>query len=449
MRRRQWQAGGAVLIVGGLAVAGAVGQGAQNPFKITVQTTRDELPPAVVAIAPIDVSPARESAFRAADEIASVLHYDLDFTGRVLFVGQDKQVWVKEQHEKDKTAGRINFAAWRQELRADYVIKGEYEETTDGQFRLKLLLYDTATTAAEPRQSYAGAPRQLRESVHQFSDLAIPKLTGQRGIATSLIAYIYDDGTCRELYLMDYDGKNQRRKTRDQSLALFPAWSPDNSRIAFTSYRGGGTHVYLLDVLSGSLSRVTSYPGMNSQPTWHPDGKELCLVMSQPGNVELFRLPLGSRGGKPQRLSFKRSTEASPCWSPDGRRILFTSDRNGRAAIFVMDANGTNVQSLTDSIRGLCDNARWSPDGSRIVFQARQRGEFNLYLMDARGQNVQQITTGPGNKESPSWSPDGQHIAFSWDKTGSPQIYVLSLGNNRTRQLTSVKGKALHPAWSR
>lgn len=431
----------AILAAGLMSAAGAQELGPQGEASIRITGAA---PPPVVAIAPIEVSPQTTAAFEAADEIRKVLRYDLDFTGAVLF--PESETLVAEQHNKDKAAGLIDFSAWRGPLRSDYVIKGEYKETKPGEFELKLFLYNTATTAAAPALRYSGPRAQLRASVHLYSDQVIKQLTGKLGIAHTIIAFILDDGASRELYFMDYDGHNVRRKTRDNSIALYPSWSPDGKKLAYTSYRDGGTDLFILDIISGVVTRIGEAPGLNTQATWNPSGTEICLAMSQPGNVELFRMSATKRGAPPRRITFQRSIESSPSWSPDGSRILFTSDRAGLPAIYVMNADGGGERRLTTLSRH-SDNARWSPDGTRIAFQNNSAGEFNIYVMNADGSNVERVTSGPGDKETPSWSPDGEHIAFSSTRRGTTEIYAVNLRSRNVTRISNVKGNALQPAW--
>ncbi len=88
-----------------------------------------------------------------------------------------------------------------------------------------------------------------------------------------------------------------------------------------------------------------------------------------------------------QQLTDNDVEDSWPDLSPDGKRIAFVSDRDGDREIFVMDADGTNVQQLTDN-DGLDWAPAWSPDGKRIAFQSERDGDYEIFVMDADGTNV-------------------------------------------------------------
>ena len=89
---------------------------------------------------------------------------------------------------------------------------------------------------------------------------------------------------------------------------------------------------------------------------------------------------------------------------PASGRIVFASDRDGDYDLYVMDADGGNVQPLTDDA-GWDSDPAWSPDGNRIAFKSDRDGDSDIYVMDADGGNVRQLTDDPGWDEYPAWSP--------------------------------------------
>jgi TolB protein len=161
----------------------------------------------------------------------------------------------------------------------------------------------------------------LRTITHQFADALFERLTGQKGIATSQVAFISDNSGHKEVYLMDIDGHNLVQVTRDNSIALSPHFSPDNRKIAFTSYKSGYADVWVIDLVQKKKTRIAYFPGVNSSPSFSPDGKSLGLILSRSGNPELYLMP--AEGGDPVRLTRTRGTESSPTWSPGRERNYF------------------------------------------------------------------------------------------------------------------------------
>jgi serine/threonine protein kinase/WD40 repeat protein len=134
-------------------------------------------------------------------------------------------------------------------------------------------------------------------------------------------------------------------------------------------------------------------------------------------------------------------------------QIAFASDHTGVPQIFIMNADGSNPQQVTDLIFGACQPA-WAPDGEHLVFispcteMQDQYPRANLYIITADGSDLKPLETGAEGNFDPAWSPDGTRIAFTSLRDGSPQIYVLNLGNNLVTRLTGASGDVHLPDWS-
>src|SRR5512136_1094762 len=116
-----------------------------------------------------------------------------------------------------------------------------------------------------------------------------------------------------------------------------------------------------------------------------------------------------------------------------GGRIVFASKRDENYEIYVMNADGTDQQRLTNNPS---EDGRpaWSPDCSQIAFVSDRSGHFDLYLMDADGSDVRRLTT-KREHGYPAWSPDGLQLAFSWYNPGS-DVYVMNVDGTNPKQLT-------------
>jgi TolB protein len=143
----------------------------------------------------------------------------------------------------------------------------------------------------------------------------------------------------------------------------------------------------------------------------------------------------------PQGLFF----QVEPAWSPDGRRIAFTSLRDGISHVYVMAADGTGTQRLTDSSQEDA-HPTWSPDGTAIVF-AR---EGALFRVPVAGGTARRVGRGPGNAADPASSPDGKLIAYDYRSPGSAvrEVYVMSSDGTGIRRVTKIGGTSSFPAWS-
>jgi TolB protein len=294
-------------------------------------------------------------------------------------------------------------------------------------------------------QSYRGAMSDWRSLVHQFADDIVLQFTGELGSAQTRFAFVGQIGRDKELYVMDYDGANLKALTKDRSLALSPAWSPEGSLLLFTSYRGGrGPQVFVIGSNGGRPFLISGRSGLQHQRVVLADGRSIACTLSQDGNSEIYTL--NARGGSPHRVTNHRSIDTSPTWSPTGQEIAFTSDRSGTPEVYVMDAEGGNLRRLTYGV-SYTDSPAWSPKGDRIAFVARTSAGFDIYVCRADGKDTRLVVSG-GSNENPHWSPDGRHLLFSSDRGGSRALFVTDLDDRPARKIDTNGLPAFTPAWS-
>jgi TolB protein len=130
-------------------------------------------------------------------------------------------------------------------------------------------------------------------------------------------------------------------------------------------------------------------------------------------------------------------------WSPDKADLLFMSNRDGNAEIYLQRAGSSEWTNLTRHEGG--DNwPAWSPDGERIAFQSRRSGNLDIWVMAADGSGQTQLTADPEPDYLPAWSPDGATIVFtSWrvepgDSARAPHLYTMRADGEGERRLVAA-----------
>ena len=269
-----------------------------------------------------------------------------------------------------------------------------------------------------------------------------------------------------EIYVMDADGKNQRRLTNNLASDHSPSWSPDGKRIAFVSDRDGHvihgwptSEIYVMDTDGGNQQNLTNDPHSDRHPSWSPDGKRIVFSSDRDNdrdhNIEIY--VMNADGKNQRRLTNNLTEDKYPAWSPDGERIAFSARREGHVVhnldityeIYVMDTDGQNEQRLTEN-RNNDWAPSWSPDGNRIAFEADRKGDFvsfDIYVMDADGGNQQKLTNHRAWDGSPSWSPNGERIVFWSDRDEKGEIYVMDANGGNLQNLTNNRHGDANPAW--
>jgi Tol biopolymer transport system component len=140
-------------------------------------------------------------------------------------------------------------------------------------------------------------------------------------------------------------------------------------------------------------------------PAWSPDGTRIVFSQVRDLNEDLY--VMNSDGSAVIRLTEDATPEKSPVWSPDGSRILFVSEREGNFDLYVMGADGSNQIRLTDD-PGVDASPAWSADGLRIAFTRgvlfTDTSSGTLWVMNADGTEQVQLPTS-GEASGPAWRP--------------------------------------------
>ena len=236
----------------------------------------------------------------------------------------------------------------------------------------------------------------------------------------------------RGLRVVHPDGESQSQVLNDSGLD--PAWSPDGTRVAFVI-----AGVLLVVKAYGADPPAVIHGGLSPEhPAWSPDGSRISFVGYRDGVEAVF--VVGADGSNLRQVSLVTSQLDRPVWSPDGSRIAFAD--NGR--VILVDPDDGARQDLADG-----EEPAWSPDGSRIAFTRYVRGRgYEIAVMDADGTNQQTLTNNRGSDASPDWSPDGSRIAFSSDRDGDNEIFTMRPDGSDVRQLTHNNYNDQNPKWA-
>ena len=384
-----------------------------------------QLPVAVAAFRGDDVAPQK---------IGAIVQADLERSGQ--FRGVDASGPAMDE------LSRPELTQWRQKG-ADSLVTGSVTRLADGRFDVRFRLWDVARGQDLGGQSYAVTQGDLRQSAHRVADFVYEKLTGDKGVFSTRIAYVTKVGPRFNLWVADSDGENAQSALTSPEPIISPSWSPNGTQLAYVSFESRKPVVYAHEVASGKRRLLANFRGSNSAPAWSPDGRSLAVTLSLDGGSQLY--VIDTAGGAPRRLAQSTSIDTEPAYSPDGRSIYFVSDRGGSPQIYRMPAGGGNAERVTFTGSYNISPAI-SPDGRWLAYISRVNGAFKLHVMELASGNIAAITD-TGADESPSFAPNGKLIVYATQNQGREALMTTTLDGKIKARLAGQSGDIREPDW--
>ncbi len=335
-----------------------------------------------------------------------------------------------------------NHAEWKGKG-ADALAAGSVNTTPDGRYETRFRLYDTQKQAAIAGQALAHASNQIRTTAHRIADTIYEKLTGERGIFSTRIAYVVKGAGRYELQIADADGNGAQSALASREPIISPAWSPDGGKLAYVSFEAKKPIIYVHDLATGKRHVVANFKGSNSAPAWSPDGRKLAVVLTKDGGSQLYLV--NADGSGVTRLASSAGIDTEPHFSPDGQFIYFTSDRGGSPQVYRLPVAGGAAQRVTfDGSYNV--TPRLSPDGKTLAFVTRSDGRFRVAAMDLATRQVQ-VLTDTAKDESPSFAPNGRMILFATEVGGRGVLAAVSTDGRVKQRLSVQAADVREPAW--
>jgi TolB protein len=367
--------------------------------------------------------------------LTSVVRSDLERSGRFNLV--DTAGAVMDENTTP------NYTDWKTRG-ADALAAGSLTSTPDGRYETRFRLYDTQKQGVVAGQSLAHSSSQIRTTAHRIADIIYEKLTGERGIFSTRIAYVVKSAGRFELQIADADGNGAQTALASREPIISPSWSPDGGKLAYVSFEAKKPVVYVHDLATGRRHVAANFKGSNSAPAWSPDGKKLAVVLTKDGSSQLYVINVDGSGIT--RLASSSGIDTEPQFSPDGEFIYFTSDRGGSPQIYRLSVGGGTAQRVTfDGNYNV--TPRLAPDGKLLAFVTRDSGRFRVAVMDLATRQTQ-VLTDTAKDESPSFAPNGRMILFATEVGGRGVLAAVSTDGRVKQRLSVQAADVREPAWA-
>lgn len=382
---------------------------------------------------PIAIAAFRGEA-QAPQKIAAIIQADLERSGQ--FRAVDTAGAMLDETTKP------DVALWRQKS-ADSLTSGSITRLGDGRYDVRFRLWDVVRGQDLGGQSYIVVQADLRLVAHRIADFIYEKLTGEKGIFSTRLAYVTKGGSRYTLWVADADGENAQAALASPEPIISPAWSPNGGQIAYVSFESRKPVVYVHEVASGRRRLIANFRGSNSAPAWSPDGRSLAVTLSRDGNSQLYTID--ANGGEARRLMQSAGIDTEPTYSPDGRSIYFVSDRGGAPQIYRVPASGGAPERVTfDGSYNISPSI--SPDGRWMAYISRSGGGFGLHVMDLSSRTVRAITDTNAD-ENPSFAPNSRLIVYATKQQGREALMTTTLDGKIKARLAGQGGDLREPDW--
>jgi TolB protein len=342
----------------------------------------------------------------------------------------------------DETARPV-MTEWRGRA-ADALVAGSIGRLADGRFDVRFKLWDVVKGTELGGQSQAVDASDLRLAAHRIADYIYEKLTGDKGVFSTRIAYVTKGGGRFTLRVADSDGEGGQVALSSPEPIISPAWSPDGKQLAYVSFESQKAVVYMQDASTGARRAIANFRGSNSAPAFSPDGQTLAVTLSRDTGSQLYLI--NRNGENLRRLTTSSAIDTEPAFAPDGRSIYFVSDRGGGPQVYRTPLSGGNVERIT--FNGAYNiSPAISPDGRTLAYISRQGGGYRLYTLDLTGSAQPVALTDSNDDESPSFAPNGRLIIYASRAQGRDVLMTTTLDGKIKARLISTTADVREPVW--
>ena len=331
------------------------------------------------------------------------------------------------------THGRYRLVA------SDYTFDIRFSQAGPTQVRVDIMKGASAFASA----TVAG--QNLRHALLKAADVAVEKTNGLglKGFFTARLAFIGERTGKKEVYTSDlfFSPGQVKQITRDNASALAPRWSPDGSRLLYTSfYKSGFPDIFQIDLNTNNRTTFVSFRGLNTGARFSPNGQQVAMILSGEGSQEVY--VSNAQGRQVSRKTRSSAVKASPCWSPDGGRLVFAMGEPSPQLYVMSAAGGTPTRLVTGfTYAAEPDWSRGNPNKIACTVLSARRYQIAVYDF-AQGKGTV-VSGAPFDAAMPSWLADGRHLVYTARSRTTSGLHILDTETGKSTQIGASFGLSM------
>lgn len=218
--------------------------------------------------------------------------------------------------------------------------------------------------------------------------------------------------------------------------------------------------------VTATVAETLGMPTSETTPRQTPAATATAIVSEEGGRIAFTRSDdsgfrslwvVNADGTNEQRVTDSVNVEGSIAWMPDGSNVILQVGVEGVSRVVRIEIGRDNKLSssaqLTADVEGDSVLPSTSPDGTKVAYQYKPPGgAYQIYVMNVDGTNKHMVSDGNGNAGLPVWSPDNKTVAYlsgEQQTTGSvKEVWVADVDNGTPRKITNLGVGLTYPAWS-
>lgn len=387
----------------------------------------------------------------AALELVKLMRNDFSFY-------QKKFYLIEAAANNTTTRPPTNYDYWNQKG-VRYLGTATVDKTGEN-MKVSVVFEDIKNRKQIYNSSMTTSIASMRRTGHEMANHVYKQIVGKNSIFTSKITFVSDRNTrgrktVKEVYMMDFDGKNVVQLTNHGGIVMSPTMSADGRHLVYSLISNSGkkrnNDLYLMDMKTKEARVLSNKEGVNSGAVFLSGGKSIAFTLTNSGNAEIYEMNIDTKDLR--KITNHFASDVDPSITADGTLMSFLSDRPGKAMIYTMDPRGTESNVKRISFVGQFNaTPRFSPDGKEIVFSSWLDNSFDLFRISSDGQGLSRLTKDFGSNEDPSYSNDGEFIVFTSQRVISRQradqnLYIMDRDGGILGAITSGFGNCISPRW--